>query len=141
MTMKTIAENIQEIEDDFSLFDQWVDKYAYIIDLGKSLPLIAPQYKDEEHLIRGCQSQVWLAAEPAPQGRIVFTADSDAIITKGIISLLVKILSGQTPEEIASADLSFIDRIGLSSHLSPTRGQRAVRNDQTNEILRRRFGS
>ena len=121
MTMKTIAENIQEIEDDFSLFDQWVDKYAYIIDLGKSLPLIAPQYKDEEHLIRGCQSQVWLAAEPAPQGRIVFTTASDALITKGIISLLVKILSGQTPEEIASADLSFIDRIGLSSHLSPTR--------------------
>lgn len=119
--MKTIEENIAEIESDFSMFDQWVDKYAYLIDLGKSLPLIDAKYKDEDHLIRGCQSQVWLAARLNDQGRIDFTADSDAIITKGIISLLVRVLSGQTPQDIAQADLSFIDRIGLSSHLSPTR--------------------
>lgn len=119
--MKTIEENIAEIESDFSMFDQWVDKYAYLIDLGKSLPLIDAKYKDEDHLIRGCQSQVWLAARLNDQGRIEFTADSDAIITKGIISLLVRILSGQTPQDIVQADLSFIDRIGLSSHLSPTR--------------------
>ena len=119
--MKTIEENIAEIEQDFSMFDQWVDKYAYLIDLGKSLPLIDPQYKDEDHLIRGCQSQVWLAARLDGENRVEFTADSDAIITKGIISLLVKVLSGQSPQDIAAADLSFIDRIGLSSHLSPTR--------------------
>ena len=119
--MKTIEENIAEIESDFSMFDQWVDKYAYLIDLGKSLPLIDAKYKDEDHLIRGCQSQVWLVARLNDQGRIEFTADSDAIITKGIISLLVRVLSGQTPQDIAQADLSFIDRIGLSSHLSPTR--------------------
>ena len=119
--MKTIEENIAEIESDFSMFDQWVDKYAYLIDLGKSLPLIDAKYKDEDHLIRGCQSQVWLAAHLNDQGRIEFTADSDAIITKGIISLLVRVLSGQTPQDIAQADLSFIDCIGLSSHLSPTR--------------------
>lgn len=119
--MKTIEENIAEIESDFSMFDQWVDKYAYLIDLGKSLPLIDAKYKDEDHLIRGCQSQVWLAARLNDQGRIEFTADSDAIITKGIISLLVRVLSGQTPQDIAQADLPFIDRIGLSSHLSPTR--------------------
>lgn len=119
--MKTIEENIAEIESDFSMFDQWVDKYAYLIDLGKSLPLIDAKYKDEDHLIRGCQSQVWLAARLNDQGRIEFTADSDAIITKGIISLLVRVLSGQTPQDTVQADLSFIDRIGLSSHLSPTR--------------------
>lgn len=119
--MKTIEENIAEIESDFSMFDEWVDKYAYLIDLGKSLPLIDAKYKDEDHLIRGCQSQVWLAARLNDQDRIEFTADSDAIITKGIISLLVRVLSGQTPQDIAQADLSFIDRIGLSSHLSPTR--------------------
>ena len=119
--MKTIEENIAQIEEDFSMFDEWVDKYAYLIDLGKSLPLIDSKYKDEQHLIRGCQSQVWLAAEQDRKGDVVFTADSDAIITKGIISLLIKVLSGQKPEDIAAADLSFIDRIGLSSHLSPTR--------------------
>lgn len=119
--MKTIEENIAQIEEDFSMFDEWVDKYAYLIDLGKSLPLIDSKYKDEQHLIRGCQSQVWLAAEQDKEGNVVFTADSDAIITKGIISLLIKVLSGQKPVDIAAADLSFIDRIGLSSHLSPTR--------------------
>ena len=119
--MESIEEKIRRIEEDFSMFDQWVDKYAYIIDLGKSLPIIDEKYRDEDHLIRGCQSQVWLAAELSPEGNVVFTADSDALITKGIISLLVNVLSGQRPGEIAKADLSFIDRIGLSSHLSPTR--------------------
>ncbi len=119
--MKTIEENIAQIEEDFSMFDEWVDKYAYLIDLGKSLPLIDSKYKDEQHLIRGCQSQVWLAAEQDREENVIFTADSDAIITKGIISLLIKVLSGQKPADIAAADLSFIDRIGLSSHLSPTR--------------------
>lgn len=119
--MKTIEENIAQIEEDFSMFDEWVDKYAYLIDLGKSLPLIDSKYKDEQHLIRGCQSQVWLAAEQDREENVIFTADSDAIITKGIISLLIKVLSGQKPADIAAADLSFIDRIGLSSHLSPMR--------------------
>lgn len=119
--MESIEEKIRRIEEDFSMFDQWVDKYAYIIDLGKSLPIIDEKYRDEDHLIRGCQSQVWLVAELSPEGNVVFTADSDALITKGIISLLVNVLSGQRPGEIAKADLSFIDRIGLSSHLSPTR--------------------
>ena len=119
--MKTIEENIAQIEEDFSMFDEWVDKYAYLIDLGKSLPLIDSKYKDEQHLIRGCQSQVWLAAEQDREENVIFTADSDTIITKGIISLLIKVLSGQKPADIAAADLSFIDRIGLSSHLSPTR--------------------
>ena len=119
--MKTIEENIAEIESDFSMFDQWVDKYAYLIDLGKSLPLIDAKYKDEDHLIRGCQSQVWLAARLNDQGRIEFTADSDAIITKGIIALLIRVMNGHTPVEVRDADLYFIERIGLAQNLSPTR--------------------
>ena len=119
--MKSIDEIVQGIEEDFSMFEEWVDKYAYIIELGHGLPIIDQKYKDEDHLIRGCQSQVWLAAEKDEEGNVIFTADSDAIITKGIIALLVSVLSGQKAKNIASADLSFIDRIGLSSHLSPTR--------------------
>ena len=119
--MKSIDEIVQSIEEDFSMFEEWVDKYAYIIELGHGLPIIDQKYKDEDHLIRGCQSQVWLAAEKDEEGNVIFTADSDAIITKGIIALLVSVLSGQKAKDIASADLSFIDRIGLSSHLSPTR--------------------
>lgn len=119
--MSSIKDISTEIEDDFSMFSEWVDKYAYLIDLGKSLPLIDQKYKDEDHLIRGCQSQVWLSAELADDGNVIFKADSDAIITKGIISLLVKVLSGQKPKDIAEADLSFLDRIGLQQHLSPTR--------------------
>ena len=119
--MKSIDEIVQGIEEDFSMFEEWVDKYAYIIELGHGLPIIDQKYKDEDHLIRGCQSQVWLAAEKDEEGNVIFTADSDAIITKGIIALLVSVLSGQKAKDIASADLSFIDRIGLSSHLSPTR--------------------
>ncbi len=102
-----------------------MEKYEYIIDLGKSLPLIDPKYKDELHLIKGCQSQVWLHAENAGQ-QVDFTADSDAIITKGIIALLVRVLSGQPAEEVAKADLYFIDKIGLKEHLSPTRSNGLV---------------
>ena len=119
--MKSIDEIISGIEEDFSMFEEWVDKYAYIIELGHNLPIIDQKYKDEDHLIRGCQSQVWLSAEKDTDGNIIFRADSDAIITKGIIALLVSVLSGQKAKGIAGADLSFIDRIGLSSHLSPTR--------------------
>ena len=119
--MKSIDEIVKGIEEDFSMFEEWVDKYAYIIELGHGLPIIDQKYKDEDLLIRGCQSQVWLAAEKDEEGNVIFTADSDAIITKGIIALLVSVLSGQKAKDIASADLSFIDRIGLSSHLSPTR--------------------
>ena len=119
--MKSIDEIIRGIEEDFSMFEEWVDKYAYIIELGHNLPIIDQKYKDEDHLIRGCQSQVWLSAEKDTDGNIVFRADSDAIITKGIIALLVSVMSGQKAKDIVGADLSFIDRIGLSSHLSPTR--------------------
>lgn len=114
-----------EIVEEFELFDQWMDKYEYIIDLGKKLPLIDPGYKNEAHLIPGCQSQVWLHAE-MHNGVVNFTADSDAIITKGIIALLIRALSGQKPEEIAVADLYFIDQIGLKEHLSPTRSNGLV---------------
>ncbi len=111
----------QQIIEDFEGLDDWMDRYAVIIDLGNSLPAIDPKYKTPEHLIEGCQSRVWLNAEIDPQGKVTYTADSDAIIVKGIISLLVKVLSGHTPEEILECDLHFIDRIGLSEHLSPTR--------------------
>lgn len=115
----------QEIEDEFLMFPDWMSKYEYLIELGKSLPLIDGQYKVEENLIKGCQSQVWLHAD-AQNGEVEFTADSDAMITKGIIALLVRALSHHTPEEIVNADLSFIDRIGLKEHLSPTRSNGLV---------------
>jgi cysteine desulfuration protein SufE len=114
-----------EIIEEFAFFGDWMEKYEYIIDLGKSLPLIDEQYKDEDHLIKGCQSQVWLHADEA-EGKVSFTADSDAVITKGIIALLVRVLSGQKAEEIAQADLYFIDKIGLKEHLSPTRSNGLV---------------
>jgi cysteine desulfuration protein SufE len=118
--MKTIDELQDEIIDDFSLFDDWMQKYEYIIDLGKKLPLIDESYKRDEYLIKGCQSQVWLRAE-LKNGRVYFRADSDAVITKGIIALLINVLSGQKAEDIAESDLYFIDQIGLKEHLSPTR--------------------
>ena len=123
--MKTIEEAENEIIEEFELFDDWMDKYNYIIELGKSLPLIDPQYKDEAHLIPGCQSQVWLHAELS-DGRLIFRADSDAIITKGIINLLIRVLSGHTPQEIAAAPLAYIDKIGIKEHLSPTRSNGLV---------------
>jgi len=116
---------INEIQDDivaeFSEVDDWMDRYGMIIDLGNSLPPIVEQYRDPAHLIEGCQSRVWVNAELTPEGRVHYTADSDAIIVKGIISLLVKVLDNQTPDDIINADLHFIDDIGLSEHLSPTR--------------------
>ncbi len=118
----TINEIQDEIIDEFAFFgDDWMEKYEYIIDLGKKLPLIDEHFKDEDHLIRGCQSKVWLEAEAKPDGIIEFTADSDAIITKGLIALLIRTLSNQKPRDIAQADLYFIDQIGLQEHLSPTR--------------------
>ena len=118
--MNSIAEAENAIIEEFELFDDWMDKYNYIIELGKSLSLIDPQYKDDAHLIPGCQSQVWLHAE-MNDGKLFFRADSDAIITKGIINLLIRVLSGHTPQEILSSDLGYIDQIGIKEHLSPTR--------------------
>lgn len=116
----TIDEIQTELVADFSFFEDWMEKYEYIIQLGKELPLIDEQYKKDEYLIKGCQSRVWLHAAQQ-DGKVVFTADSDAIITKGLVSLMVKVLSGQTPDTIIQSDLYFIDQIGLKEHLSPTR--------------------
>lgn len=116
----TIKEKQEEIVEEFSLFDEWMDKYEHIIELGKDLPLIDDKYKVEENLIKGCQSRVWLHAN-FNNGVINFTADSDAIITKGIVGLVVRVFSGHTPKEIAETELFFIDKIGLQEHLSPTR--------------------
>ncbi len=118
--MKSIAELEEEIREDFALFDDWEERYNYLIDLGKDLPLIEAKNKTDECLIHGCQSRVWVHAK-AENGRITYTADSDAIITKGIISLLIRVLSGQPAEEIIMTELRFIDDIGLKEHLSPTR--------------------
>ncbi len=118
--MITIKQAEQEIIDEFSIFTDWLDKYEYLIELGKSLPIINDNGRQESNLIKGCQSRVWLAADYR-EGRIYFTADSDAIITKGIISLLVRVFSGRTPKEIIDADLSFIKEIGLQDNLSPSR--------------------
>lgn len=117
----TINEKQDDIIAEMSELDDWMDRYAYIIDLGNALPPIDEQYKTPQHLIEGCQSRVWLNADLTPEGKVEFTADSDAIIVKGIISMLIEVLSGHTPQEILDADLYFIDRIGLSEHLSPTR--------------------
>jgi cysteine desulfuration protein SufE len=116
----TIQETQDEIIADFELFGDWMDKYEYIIQLGKELPMIDAKYKTEENLIKGCQSRVWMHAE-IRDGKLFFTADSDAVITKGLVSLVIKVLSGQTPAAIVESDLYFVDAIGLSSHLSPTR--------------------
>ncbi len=118
--MSKIADIQYEIISEFNFFPDWTEKYEYLIELGKKLPLINDQYKDEEHLIKGCQSRVWLHAENK-DGLVLYTADSDAIITKGIIALLLRVLSGQTPQAILEEDLFFIDQIGLTNHLSPTR--------------------
>lgn len=116
----TINEIQDEIIDEFAFFDDWMDKYEYLISLGKDLPLIDEQYKDEQHLIKGCQSRVWLHAG-AENAKVQFTADSDAIITKGIIALLIRVLSQQPAKDVAHSDLYFVDKIGLHEHLSPTR--------------------
>ena len=116
----TIQEIEQKIVDEFSLFDDWMDRYNHLIEMGSSLPVIEDKFKTDQHLISGCQSRVWLTAE-MHDGKVVFKADSDAVITKGIVNLLIRVLSGRTPEEIINADMGFIDTIGLKEHLSPTR--------------------
>jgi cysteine desulfuration protein SufE len=116
----TVNQVQDSIINEFSVFDDWMDKYSLLIDMGKDLPVVDPRYKIKDFLIEGCQSKVWLRPE-FNGNEITFTADSDAVITKGIVSLLIRVLSGRTPEEIISADLYFIDSIGLRQHLSPTR--------------------
>lgn len=123
----TIQEIQDEIKDEFSMFDEenWDERYQYVIDLGKTLPMIEEQYKTEENIIKGCQSKVWLHGEQQ-DGKIVFTADSDAILTKGIIAILIRTFSNQKPSDILEADTQFIDEIGLKDHLSPTRANGLV---------------
>ena len=115
-----IEEKQQEIIDDFAIYDDWMEKYEYIIELGKDLPLIDPSKKTDDRLIEGCQSRVWLDAA-IEQNKLRLTADSDAIITKGIIGLLVRVYDNESPEDIVKSDLRFISEIGLQEHLSPTR--------------------
>ena len=117
MTIKEIQDSIVE---EFSMFDDWMDRYAMLIEMGKDCPIIDAQYRNDNYLINGCQSRVWLHAK-MEDGKVYFSADSDAVITKGIINLLIKVLSGQTPKDIIGADMSFLDEIGLKEHLSPTR--------------------
>jgi cysteine desulfuration protein SufE len=121
--------SIQEIEneiiDEFSMFDEWMGKYEHIIEMGKSLPLIEEKYKTDDRLIKGCQSKVWLHSE-LKDGKVFFTADSDAIITKGLVAMMVRVLSGHTPDEILAAKMDFVEKIGLKEHLSPTRANGLV---------------
>jgi cysteine desulfuration protein SufE len=117
----TIEERQQEIISEFNMFDDWMQKYEYIIELGKDLPLIKEELKSDDILIRGCQSRVWLHADLKADKTLHFTADSDAIITKGLVSLVVRVLDGMPAEQIATADLHFVNDIGLNAHLSPTR--------------------
>ena len=123
--MSDIQEKQEEIIDEFSMFDDWMQRYEYMIDLGKSLPLIEDEYKTDDNIIKGCQSRVWVNAD-YQDNKVVFKADSDAIITKGIVAILIRVFSGQKPEDIAKADTQFIDEIGLKEHLSPTRANGLV---------------
>ncbi len=116
----SIESKQQEIIDEFSMFDDWMDKYEYIIELGRDLPLIKEENKTDENTIKGCQSKVWLHAV-MQDGKVVFSADSDAIITKGMVALMLRVLSDEKPEDISNANLHFINEIGLHEHLSPTR--------------------
>ncbi len=116
----TLTEVQDQIIDEFSVFDEWLDKYDYLIDLSKELPVIDEKHRTDQYVIKGCQSRVWVDAR-MEDGKIYFSADSDAIITKGIIALLIRVLNGRTPQEILDCDLYFIDRIGLRENLSPTR--------------------
>jgi len=121
----TLEQKQQEIIDEFAVFDDWMDKYEYIIDLGKDLPKIDPVKKTDDRLIEGCQSRVWLDAQIV-DGKMEFSADSDAIITKGIIGLLIRVMNNEPPEDVAKADLHFIKDIGLQEHLSPPRANGLV---------------
>ena len=123
--MRSIAAIQAEIVEEFNMFEDWMEKYEYIIELGKSLPMIDGKHKTDNNLIKGCQSRVWLYAEEQDE-KIIYSADSDAIITKGIVAILIRVLSNQTPEEIATADLSFIDKIGFKEQLSQTRANGLV---------------
>jgi len=116
----SIEETEHEIVEEFEIFEDWMGKYEYLIDMGKSLPLIDEKYKTEDKIIKGCQSQVWMHSE-LKDGKVIFTADSDAIITKGMVALMIRVLSGHTPDEIINAKLEFVEKIGLTKHLSPTR--------------------
>lgn len=121
----SITDIQNEIIEEFSIFDDWEERYQYMIDLGKDLPLIEAQYKTDSNLIKGCQSKVWVHAE-LKDDKIHFTADSDAIITKGIIAILIRVFSDQKPKDIIEADTGFIEKIGLKEHLSPTRANGLV---------------
>ena len=121
----SIQERQKEVIEEFEMFDDWMDKYEHLISLGKELPLIDESHKVEENIIKGCQSRVWLNAV-IEEGKIHFTADSDAIITKGIISLMIRVLTDSTPDEIINSDLYFVDQIGMKEHLSPTRSNGLV---------------
>jgi cysteine desulfuration protein SufE len=121
----SIQETENEIVDEFSLFDEWMGKYEHIIDMARSLPLIEEKYKTDDRLIKGCQSKVWLRSE-LKDGKVFFTADSDAIITKGLVAMMVRVLSGHTPDEIILAKMDFVEKIGLKEHLSPTRANGLV---------------
>ena len=121
----SIAETEQEIIEEFELFDDWMQKYEHLIDLGKSLPMIDEANRTDDKLIKGCQSRVWMHSE-LKNGKIIYTADSDAIITKGMVALMIRVLSGHTPDEIISAELGFVEKIGLIKHLSPTRSNGLV---------------
>jgi len=136
----TIQEEENAIIEEFANFDDWMDKYNYIIELGKSLPLIDEQYKQDKYLISGCQSNVWLEAK-FTDGKIYFKADSDAIITKGIVSLLIRVLSGKTPNEILNSSLTYLDTIGLTKHLSPTRSNGLVSMIKQMKIYALAYGS
>lgn len=125
MFQMQIEEIQEEIVSEFSMFDDWMQRYEYMIELGKSLPKIEEQYKTDDHLIKGCQSRVWVHAD-LEDGNVVFTADSDAIITKGIIAILIRAFSNQKPADILAAKTEFIDEIGLKEHLSPTRANGLV---------------
>ncbi|MDG0968085.1 MAG: SufE family protein [Flavobacteriaceae bacterium] len=122
MTVKQVQ---NEIIEEFSLFDDWMQRYEYMIELGKSLPLIDTQYKTDQNIIKGCQSKVWVHADMVDE-KVIFTADSDAIITKGIIAILIRTFSNHSPKEILEANTNFIDQIGLKEHLSPTRANGLV---------------
>ncbi|MDG1793592.1 MAG: SufE family protein [Flavobacteriaceae bacterium] len=122
MNIKTIQ---ADLIDEFSIFDDWMERYEYMIELGKSLPMIASEFKTDDNIIKGCQSKVWLHAE-LENGTVVFTADSDAIITKGIVAILIRVFSNQSPETILKTNTDFIDEIGLKEHLSPTRANGLV---------------
>jgi cysteine desulfuration protein SufE len=121
----SIAEKAQALVNEFSMFEEWLDKYNYLIELGKSVPPIDPAYRTDQYLIKGCQSRVWLHAR-MEDGRVLFSGDSDAVITRGIASMLIRVFSGHRPDEILNADQGFVDQIGLKEHLSPTRSNGLV---------------